>query len=80
MQQRAQRFIYLGLALFRRQFQDPRGEFRPLDDLRFALDHFPKKLLTLVDGFNTAAGQRLAQNRQQVLQDFYDGMLAEVSV
>jgi uncharacterized protein len=59
--------------------RDPRGEFRPLDDQRFALDHFPKKLLTLIDGFNTAAGQRLAHARQQALQDFYDGMLAEVS-
>jgi uncharacterized protein len=58
---------------------DPRGEFRPLDDLRFALDHFPKKLLTLVDGFKTAAGQRLAHTRQRALQEFYDGMLAEVS-
>jgi uncharacterized protein len=67
----------MGSALY--DSRDPRGEARPLDDLRFALDHFPRKLLTLVDGFNTAAGQRLAQNRQRALQDFYNGMLAEVS-
>ena len=67
----------MGSALY--DARDPRGESRPLDDLRFALDHFPKKLLTLVDGFHTSAGQQLAQTRQRALQDFYDGMLAEVS-
>jgi hypothetical protein len=36
-------------------------------------------MLTLIYGFNTAAGQRLAQNRQRALLEFYDGMLAEVS-
>jgi uncharacterized protein len=66
----------MGSALY--DSRDPRGESRPLDDLQFALDHFPKKLLTLVDGFKTAAGQRLADTRQRALQDFYDGMLAEV--
>jgi hypothetical protein len=30
-------------------------------------------------GFDTAAGQRLAQARQRSLQNFYNGMLAEVS-
>jgi uncharacterized protein len=67
----------MGSALY--NSRDPRGESRSLDDLKFALDHFPKKLLTLFDGFHTAAGQRLAQNRQRALQDFYNGMLAEVS-
>ena len=57
---------------------DPRGEERPLDDRRFALDHFPKKLLKLADGFQTPAGQRLALDRQRSLQDFYEGMLAEI--
>lgn len=57
---------------------DPRGEARPLDDRRFALDHFPRKLLKLVDGFQTAAGQRLAQRRQRALREFYEGMLAEI--
>jgi len=67
----------MGSALY--DARDPRGVSRPLDDLRFALDHFPKKLLTLVDGFKTAEGQRLAHIRQRSLQAFYDGMLAEVS-
>jgi uncharacterized protein len=57
---------------------DPRGQARPLDDRRFALDHFPKKLLQLADGFQTSAGQRLAQKRQQTLQDFYQALLTEI--
>jgi uncharacterized protein len=57
---------------------DPRGDARPLDDRTFALDHFPKKLLNLAEGFHTQAGQRLARNRKRNLQDFYDGMIAEI--
>lgn len=57
---------------------DPRGNARPLDDRQFALDHFPKKLLKLADGFQTSAGRSLAQKRQQALQAFYDGILAEI--
>jgi uncharacterized protein len=57
---------------------DPKGKSRPLDDRRFALDHFPMKLLRLADGFQTSCGQRLARERQQALQDFYDGILAEI--
>lgn len=57
---------------------DPRGEARPLDDARFALDHFPRKLLKLSDGFQTATGQRMAQKRHDALQEFYEGVLAEI--
>jgi uncharacterized protein len=57
---------------------DPRGDTRPLDDRQFALDHFPRKLLKLVDGFQTAAGRHLALQRQRALQEFYQGMLAEI--
>jgi uncharacterized protein len=58
---------------------DPRGNARPLDDRQFALDHFPGKLLKLVDGFQTATGRHIAQERQRVLQEFYEGMIAEIS-
>jgi len=57
---------------------DPRGEARPLDDARFALDHFPRKLLTLAEGFQTATGRRLARQRHKRLQDFYEGVLSEI--
>lgn len=57
---------------------DPRGASRKLNDRAFALDHFPLKLLRLADGFQTAAGRRLALERARVLQAFYDGMLLEI--
>jgi uncharacterized protein len=56
---------------------DPTASSRSLDDRRFALDHFPQKLLKLAANFTTATGQVLATSRAKVLQDFYDGMLAE---
>jgi uncharacterized protein len=58
--------------------RDPMATDRPLDDLRFALDHFPKKLLRLTEGFQTDAGKKLAQHREQVLRGFYEGMTAEI--
>ena len=39
---------------------DPLGENRPLDDKAFAIDHFEVKLFRLADGFQTAAGARMA--------------------
>ncbi len=57
---------------------DPQGKTRPLDDGRNALDHFPKKLLTLAGNFKTRTGQKLASERHQRLQEFYRAMLAEV--
>ena len=57
---------------------DPGGENRPLDDRRYALDHFPRKLLQLAQGFKTRAGQKLAMQRHDRLKAFHDGMLAEV--
>ena len=57
---------------------DPRGQVRALDDTRFALDHFPKKLLRLTEGFHTTTGKSLARERQQTLQAFYDALLAEI--
>jgi uncharacterized protein len=36
---------------------DPQGKERELDDRRYALDHFPKKLLRLATGFQTQSGK-----------------------
>src|ERR1700751_2383778 len=58
---------------------DPRGTQRELNDSLFALDHFPMKLFLLAEGFKTKTGKRLARARHDVLQKFYDGMLAEVA-
>lgn len=57
---------------------DPRGEARELDDRRFALDHFPKKLLRLAEGFRTETGRRMARVRHAALVGFYEGMLGEI--
>jgi uncharacterized protein len=57
---------------------DPEGKSRALDDGRNALDHFPRKLLTLTGTFKTHTGQKLAKERHQRVLEFYRGMLAEV--
>ena len=57
---------------------DPGAKTRPLDDARNALDHFPKKLLTLEGSFKTRKGQELASKRHRQLDEFYRGMLSEV--
>jgi uncharacterized protein len=58
---------------------DPAAHSREPDDLHFALDHFPKKLLKLTENFQTPTGRRLAHTRQITLRAFYEGMLAEVT-
>lgn len=58
--------------------EDPLAADRPLDDRRFALDHFETKLLTLAKGFQTTTGRRLAKARHDSLLVFRDGLLAEI--
>lgn len=58
---------------------DPAGGARELDDKRFAIDHFPIKLFRLADGFQTAAGRRMAAERHARLVEFRRQFLEEVS-
>lgn len=58
--------------------RDPQGKDRDLDDRRYALDHFPMKLLRLATGFQTQAGRRMAQQKHSRLQAFYDVFSGEV--
>ncbi|MEJ8308425.1 HD domain-containing protein [Agrobacterium larrymoorei] len=64
----------LGSALY--DPTDPLAKDRPLDDRRFAIDHFENKLFKLADGFQTETGRQLARERherlQQVLEMFMD--------
>lgn len=60
------------------QSEDPDALGRPLDDRRFALDHFPAKLLHLRSNFQTAAGARMADERHARLQRFYEEFLLEL--
>lgn len=58
---------------------DPSAAQRPLDDSRFALDHFQTKLLRLTGTFQTPTGQALAAARHDVLHSFMTGLLQDLS-
>jgi uncharacterized protein len=58
--------------------EDPQAHERPLDDRRFALDHFPAKLLNLHSNFATVTGARLAGERHERLLRFYEEFLTEL--
>ena len=53
-------------------------ESHPLDDKRYALDHFYTKLLKLSGSFQTATGQRMAAERDSRLRQFLDTFRAEI--
>lgn len=57
---------------------DPAAANRPLDDRRFALDHFKAKLFQVVEGFLTPAGQAMAAERSRTMHAFVDTLLAEI--
>ncbi len=57
---------------------DPRAEDRPLDDKRFAIDHFATKLFKLADGFQTAAGRKIAKQRHERLELILDMFIDEI--
>ncbi len=66
----------LGSRLY--DLADPEAKTRPLDDGQNALDHFPKKLLTLEGNFKTSKGQELARERHRRVDEFYRAMLSEL--
>jgi uncharacterized protein len=68
----------MGSALY--DPQDPQAKHRDYDDKRFCLDHFQTKLLHLADGFQTVAGQRLAQIRHQRLKGFMEQFMEEIGI
>ncbi len=57
---------------------DPAAQHRPIDDGRFALDHFPAKLFKLAQGFQTETGRRLAAERHARLLEFRRHFLEEI--
>lgn len=59
---------------------DPAAERRAHDDVAFALDHFPVKLLKLADGMRTRAGRELAARRMDVMERFLADFRAEIGV
>ena len=57
---------------------DPWAEGRELDDKAWSLDHFEKKLLKLAADMKTAAGRRLAEDRQRAMLAYLDALRAEL--
>ncbi len=57
---------------------DPLAKNRPLDDRRFAIDHFENKLFKLADGFKTEAGRQIAKERHERLKQVLDLFLDEI--
>ncbi|MBP1625528.1 MAG: hypothetical protein H6Q00_3 [Holophagaceae bacterium] len=57
---------------------DPWGLDRELDDKRYSLDHFEKKLLKLADGMNTQAGRREAKRRNDRMLGYLEGLKEEL--
>jgi uncharacterized protein len=57
---------------------DPAALARPLDDRRFALDHFKAKLFQVAEGFLTPVGQAMAAERARTMRGFVDAMLGEI--
>ena len=57
---------------------DPLAENRLLDDKAFAIDHFEAKLFKLAEGFQTAAGARMAQERAERLKAIRAMLLDEI--
>jgi uncharacterized protein len=57
---------------------DPGAQRRPLDDRRFALDHFAAKLLKLADSFQTEAGREIARERTAEMRRFLAVFRAEL--
>lgn len=58
--------------------EDPHGEHRPLDDAKYAIDHFRMKLFKLGDKFQTSTGSQLAKIRQDRLHVFLEQFLDEI--
>lgn len=65
----------MGSALY--DWQDPKAESRPLDDKRYALDHFRAKLFKLASGFKTETGSRMATERHEKLEAIFNDFLCE---
>ncbi|VEI69850.1 putative hydrolase [Serratia fonticola] len=57
---------------------DPLAQKRQYDDKRFTLDHFETKLFKLQEGFQTAAGRRMAALRTERMRRFLSELLEEV--
>lgn len=60
--------------------EDPWSQSRPLDDMKFSVDHFFTKLLKLPPTFHTEKGREEAARRAQTLEDFLQRTAEELGV
>ncbi|QKJ87602.1 Hydrolase [Paramixta manurensis] len=74
------RVFYTSGALQRPLFDsnDPLGKARELDDTKWTLDHFQKKLFTLPGTMQTEEGKRLARHNVDFLVTFMAKLCAEL--
>ncbi|MDX6020020.1 phosphohydrolase [Scandinavium sp. V105_16] len=66
----------MNVALF--DAEDPFADSRPLNDMRYALDHFQNKLLRLPATMQTAQGRALAEHNARYLVQFMAKISAEL--
>lgn len=66
----------LGTSLF--EGDDPFAQHRPLDDKRFAVDHFAVKLFKLPSTMQTESGRAIAEQRAEMMRDFLRQLGAEL--
>jgi len=66
------RMMFVAGSLGRQLFDpdDPWAKNRPLDDKRFAIDHFEVKLFRLAETMTTDAGRKLAESRERTMREF----------
>jgi uncharacterized protein len=74
------RVFYVGGRIGTQLFDadDPLARNRPLDDLRFSLDHFQSKILRLPERMNTAPGRAIALERIKIMEHFLESLLGEI--
>lgn len=67
----------MGAAFY--HLDDIWADNRDLDDKSFSLDHFPKKLLKLIETLNTEPGKREGIIRHKFFLDFLEQIKSEIS-
>lgn len=74
------RIFYVGGRIGTQLFDadDPLARNRPLDDLRFSLDHFQSKILRLPERMNTTPGRVIALERIKIMECFLKCLLGEI--
>ena len=58
---------------------DPEANKRPLNDKKYALDHFEKKLFSLYDTMKTESGKKIASSLSDFLKEFRSMLVDDLS-